>query len=101
MTETINPARVRGIMKSLPKYFADVTPADFDGVQPWCGFRPVSPDGLPYIGRFAKYRNLSVGTGHAMVGVSLAPVTGKLLAQLIDGEQPSVRLDQVSPERYA
>lgn len=100
MKESVNPARIRGIMKSLPKYFDDFTTKDFDGVEPWCGFRPVSPDGLPYIGRFSKFRNLSVGTGHAMVGVSLAPITGKLLAQMVDGEMPAMRLDAVSPERF-
>jgi D-amino-acid dehydrogenase len=101
LEERVNPARIRGIMKSLPKYFAEFPMSDFDGVEPWYGFRPVSPDGMPYIGRFAKYRNLSAATGHAMIGVSLAPITGKLISEVLDGEPPSIPLDQLSPDRFA
>lgn len=101
LQERVNPARIRGILKSLPKYFPKFAMSDFDGVEPWYGFRPVSPDGMPYIGRFAKYRNLSAATGHAMIGVSLAPITGKLIADVLDGETPSVPLAQLSPDRYA
>lgn len=101
LEERVNPARIRGIMKSLPKYFAEFPMSDFDGVQPWYGFRPVSPDGMPYIGRFAKYHNLSAATGHAMIGVSLAPITGKLISEVIEGETPSIPLDQLSPDRFA
>ena len=44
--------------------------------------------------------NLVVATGHAMMGLSLGPVTGKLVGQLLDGEKPSVALDLLDPERY-
>jgi D-amino-acid dehydrogenase len=99
--ETINPSRIRGIVKSACRYFPSFTPNDFEGIEPWCGLRPCSPDGLPYIGRFARYLNLSAATGHAMMGLSLGPMTGKLMAEVIGGEDPSIPLDMLSPDRYA
>ncbi len=99
--ETINPSRIRGIVKSACRYFPGLTPNDFEGIEPWCGLRPCSPDGLPYIGRFRRYANLSVATGHAMMGLSLGPITGKLVAQTLAGEEPAIPLDMLSPDRYA
>ena len=98
---SINPARVRGIIKSVAKYLPDFTADDFRNVQPWAGLRPCSPDGLPYIGRFASFANLSVAAGHAMMGLSLGPITGKLMSELLSGETPSIPLKQLSPDRYA
>ena len=51
----------------------------------WAGFRPVSPDGMPIIGRSKKYSNLLTGTGHAMMGISLGPVSGSILSDLTAG----------------
>jgi D-amino-acid dehydrogenase len=98
---SINPARVRGIVKAVPKYLPDFSADDFRDVKPWAGLRPCSPDGLPYIGRFARYSNLSVATGHAMMGLSLGPITGKLMAEVLAGEKPSIDIEQLSPDRYA
>ena len=98
---SINPSRVRGIVKAVPKYLPDFNADDFRDVQPWAGLRPCSPDGLPYIGRFARYENLSVATGHAMMGLSLGPITGKLMAEVLAGEQTSIPIEQLSPDRYA
>ncbi|MCS6859161.1 MAG: FAD-dependent oxidoreductase [Abditibacteriales bacterium] len=96
----INPARVRGILKSIPLYFPEFGPGDFRDVPTWCGLRPCSPDGLPYVGRFRRYANLCAATGHAMLGVSLGPITGQLVAAILSDEPPSVGLDMLSPERY-
>lgn len=101
LTETINPARVRGIINSVPEYFPKFTPADFAGVTPWQGLRPCSPDGLPYLGRTAKYENLVVATGHAMMGMSLSPITGQLVSELVSGEKPAFPLELLSPDRFA
>jgi D-amino-acid dehydrogenase len=97
LDESINPIRVRGIIDAVQRYFPDFSPADFEGVQPWRGLRPCTPDGLPYVGRTARVPNLVVATGHAMMGVSLGPVTGKLVADALDG-QPGPA--QLSPDRY-
>src|SRR5688572_402769 len=101
LNEEINPIRIQGIIRSVPKYFPDFTAKDFEGIKPWSGLRPVSPDGLPYIGRTARYSNLTIGTGHAMMGLSLGPITGKLLAQIVSGEKPSLDLSLLNPDRYA
>jgi D-amino-acid dehydrogenase len=101
LDQVIHPARVRGILKAIPRYLPDFTPADFEGVTPWCGLRPCSPDGLPYVGRFGHYANLSAATGHAMMGLSLAPVTGRLMAELLSGEKPFLDIAALSPDRFS
>jgi D-amino-acid dehydrogenase len=101
LNEAINPVRVRGIIKAVPKYFPKFTPEDFSGVQPWSGLRPCSPDGMPYLGRPAKFSNLILATGHAMMGMSLSPITGKIVSELVSGQTPAFDLRQLSPDRYA
>ena len=100
LDETVNPIRVRAIVEAFSRYYTDFTPSDFDAVKPWRGLRPCSPDGLPFIGRAQHCSNLIVAAGHAMMGMSLAPITGKLAAQVIAREKPSVDLSLVSPDRY-
>jgi D-amino-acid dehydrogenase len=101
LNEDINPVRVRGIVDSFCRYFPEFQPADFADVQPWRGLRPCSPDGLPYLGRTQKFANLSLSTGHAMMGLSLAPASGKILAGILSGESTSLDLTLLSPDRYA
>jgi D-amino-acid dehydrogenase len=55
---------------------------------------------LPHIGRSARYSNLAIATGHAMMGVSLGPITGRLVAQILCGERPELDLTLLSPDRY-
>jgi len=99
--EKIAPRRVSGILKALPAYFPKFKPADFDAIKPWQGFRPCSPDGLPYLGRTNAATNLTIATGHAMMGLSLAPITGQIAAELVDGEPSAFDLTMLSPDRYA
>jgi D-amino-acid dehydrogenase len=101
LNEDINPVRVQGIIKAVPNYYPKFKPEHFADIRPWCGLRPCSPDGLPYVGRTRRYGNLLLATGHAMMGMSLGPITGKLVSQLLSGEATSVALDQLSPDRYA
>ncbi|MBI4659364.1 MAG: FAD-dependent oxidoreductase [Verrucomicrobia bacterium] len=101
LNEEINPIRVRGIIKSVPRYYSDFTPEDFQGVQPWCGLRPCSPDGLPYVGRAPSYKNLSIAAGHAMLGLSLGPITGKLTAEILSGQPPCIDISLLDPGRYS
>ena len=65
----------------------------------WMGFRPGSPDGLPYIGPVAGKRNLWVATGHYRNGVVLAPVTADLISRWIMGQAPELAMDAFSPDR--
>jgi D-amino-acid dehydrogenase len=98
---SINPVRVEAIRKAAQQYFPDLQPEDFHGIPPWSGLRPCSPDGLPYIGRFGRYSNLSAATGHAMMGLSLGPITGALMAEILSEEPPSLPIESLSPDRYA
>lgn len=96
----VNPARVRGITGAVPRYLPEFTAEDFRHVEVWSGLRPCSPDGMPYIGRFRRYANLSAATGHAMMGVTLAPVTGRLMAEILSGDEPSIDIGALRPDRY-
>lgn len=96
----VNPRRVRGITRAFPRYFPAFSERDFDDIQPWTGLRPVSPDGLPYLGRTRRWENLLIATGHAMMGLSLAPVTGQIISSLISDEQPPADLRLLDPDRF-
>ena len=100
LNEEINPVRVRGIVKAVPRYYPEFSPQDFDAIKPWSGLRPCSPDGLPYVGRTRRYSNLSIATGHAMMGLSLGPITGRLMAGILSGEPPPMDLHLLDPDRY-
>jgi D-amino-acid dehydrogenase len=99
LDESINAARLRGIVKSVPMYYPEFSADDFRDVKPWCGLRPCSHDGLPYVGKFSRFKNLAVATGHAMLGLTLGPVTGELVGGLLSGEKPSHDIAPLSPER--
>ncbi len=94
------PERIRQLVDGFVAYFPDFRAQDFRDLVPWRGLRPCSADGLPYLGRLAGFENLTVATGHAMLGVTLAPITGELVAQLLSGEPPSLPLEPLSPNRY-
>jgi len=100
LNEDISPVRVRGIIGSFCRYFPEFRPDDFAGIQPWRGLRPCSPDGLPYLGRTARFDNLTIATGHSMMGLSLGPITGKLMAEILSCEKPSADIAMLSPDRY-
>jgi len=100
LNEDINPARVRGIIRSAPEYFPEFRVEDFEGIAPWRGLRPCPPDGLPYLGRSTKRPNLVVATGHAMMGLSLGPVTGMIVSDLLSGTPPAFDLALTAPERF-
>lgn len=97
---TINPARVHGIVKSVNAYFPKFSESDFEGIEPWAGLRPVSPDGIPYLGIIKGLPNLIAATGHAMMGVSLGPVSGRLVADLLAGDTPFRPIEGLAPGRF-
>jgi D-amino-acid dehydrogenase len=100
LNDEISPVRVRGIIDSFQRYFPEFTSKDFEGIKPWRGLRPCSPDGLPYVGRTNRFENLSIAAGHSMMGLSLGPITGKLISEILSGERPSHDLTILSPDRY-
>lgn len=97
---SVNTRRVHALLRSVPPYIGGVDPAQLEHGDVWAGLRPCSPDGLPFIGRFRNYDNLIAAAGHAMVGISLAPITGKLVAEIVHGRIPSIDLLPLRPDRY-
>jgi len=100
LDSSINIRRVRALLESVPSYLGGLEPAELEQGEMWAGLRPCTPDGLPFIGRFRTYDNLIAATGHAMVGISLAPITGKLVTQIVHGLIPSIDLHLLRPDRY-
>ncbi len=95
----IRKERVQAIAKGAKLFYEglDIPVEDRNNAQ--CGLRPVSPDGLPYIGTSKDFNNLTIATGHAMMGWSLGPATGLLVVELISGRKPSLDLSPYRPER--
>ncbi|EMS32840.1 D-amino acid dehydrogenase small subunit [Mariniradius saccharolyticus AK6] len=83
--ERINMNRVRGIFESINKYYPGFQSKFPNEAEIWKGLRPCSPDGLPYIGPAVGYQNVWIGSGHGMMGISMAPATGKILTDLHQG----------------
>ena len=95
---SINQRRVDALLRARRDY---LTLADnLELIEIWRGLRPCTPDGLPIIGRSASYQNLIVATGHAMLGLSLGPVTGKLVSQVACEEPPAVNLEALRIKRF-
>jgi len=96
----ISMNRVKGIVDAIPRYYPEMKVAMPALQEVWHGLRPCSPDGLPYIGRSKKVKNLVIATGHAMMGLSLGPGTGKLVSEIIDRNTSSISLTAFDPERF-
>jgi D-amino-acid dehydrogenase len=93
---SIDPRRLQAIHSGGERWFRGIRGRPV--LDRWAGLRPCLPDGLPAIGRLG---DVVVATGHAMKGVSLAPVTGRLVAELVGGEQPSHDLRPFDPGRFS
>lgn len=103
ITSTKTPPRmnrVNGILQAVERYFPDFRIPLPPQEKIWFGYRPCSADGLPYIGRTRKWKNVVMATGHAMVGLSLGAGTGKLVSEIINETKPSVQLAPFDPGRF-
>ncbi|QHS59611.1 NAD(P)/FAD-dependent oxidoreductase [Chitinophaga agri] len=93
--------RVEGILESVKRYFPaydiPLPPAD----QVWFGYRPCSADGLPHIGNLERYPNVTVATGHSMLGISLGAATGKLVGELVTKAPVSMDIAPFKVERFS
>lgn len=85
-TGQINMQRVQAILDRTHAALPDFAKVKARKLKIWEGLRPVTPDGVPLIGRTKHIENLIVAAGHAMMGVSLAPITGKIISDLVDGK---------------
>ncbi len=95
---TIRSKRVAGLRRAAQRVMG--IPDDAPLRQIWRGPRPVTPDGLPVVGRVPRRERVILASGHCMMGLSLAPITGKLVAELAGGGQPSLDLGPLSPVRF-
>jgi D-amino-acid dehydrogenase len=86
--ESIRPERLQllktGVMEYLREPFCDPVQ------EQWFGWRPMTYDSVPIIDRSPKFDNVVIAAGHNMLGLSMAPATGKLVAELIDGSSPHI-----------
>ena len=98
MDFSINQRRVDAIRKASNRYIVGLEDARV--LETWRGLRPCTPDGLPIISRSMHFNNLIVAAGHAMLGMSLGPITGRLVAQLINGENPELDLSPFHINRF-
>ena len=95
----INQKRLQGIVETANSFYPEMNIQFPKKEDQWFGFRPCSPDGLPYIGRSSKVSNALVATGHAMMGLSLGPATGTIITSIIDEEKSPVSIELFHPDR--
>ncbi|MDQ2653680.1 MAG: FAD-dependent oxidoreductase [Chloroflexota bacterium] len=104
INHTLRQERVAAIARNAAwaiRGWPDPTPTSGPGVRVWTGMRPMTPDGLPVIGWLPGYRDIAVASGHAMMGVTLAPATGETVADLLTtGVLPEVARP-FDPARFA
>ncbi len=93
-----NPVWLQRIENSAREYLH--LDEKLDIKETWAGLRPTTPDGMPIIGRSPKHSNLNLATGHAMLGLSLGPGTGQVVAELVNGQQPAISLSPMRLERF-
>ena len=95
----LDPRRIAILERAARRYL----PGALDGSErvDWVGMRPVTPDGLPAIGKLPGFPNVYVATGHQMLGVTLAPSTGHALAQLVLEGRSEIDLTPFDPARFA
>ena len=100
LDRSINQRKISGILKSMKYYIKDFKEEDIPRDKIWVGFRPCSVDGLPIIGKHKSCSNMTYATGHGMMGLTLAPITGKLVNEIISDKILSYPLDQITPNRF-
>lgn len=98
MDLSINIRRVNSMIRTVADYISQIENVDIVDIR--AGLRPCSPDGLPIIDHLPGYKNLIIGTGHCMLGITLAPITGKLLSQLVWEQSPEVSMDPFRISRF-
>ena len=90
--------RLSGVRKGIGRYMR-TPPGPTEGTE-WVGMRPLTPDGLPMLGRAPNQKNLYIATGHAMLGVTLAPATGEAIAQLVTDPKAETLYKPFDPGRF-
>jgi D-amino-acid dehydrogenase len=95
---TLNAKRTEAVVRGGLEVMAQAP--SLQNAERWCGLRPCTPDGLPIIGRSPTHAHIYISTGHAMLGYTLGPITGKLVAEMIEGCQPCIGIDPLRVDRF-
>ena len=96
--DSIPDFRIRQLQASAEPYLREPTGPDI--YKKWYGWRPMTWDSLPIIGRVPARDNALIATGHNMLGLTLAPVTGRIVADLVAERATGLPLDAISPHRF-
>ncbi len=99
INHNINKVRVDAIANAVKQYYPQIELTEAEKNTAACGLRPVSPDGMPYIGKSKNCKNLTIATGHAMMGWSMGTGTGRLVSEIVSEKQPSMDLKMFNPDR--
>jgi len=97
--ERLNPVRLAALRRGAAEFLLE--PGTGEPLESWYGWRPMTWDDLPVIGRAPRIGNVIVATGHGMLGISMAPITGMLVCNLVLGEPPLLDLAPLAPSRFA
>ncbi len=101
LDKSINQNKINALIKSVCQYLPEFSVEDLRRHDIWVGLRPCSPDGLPYVGKLTQYDNVYISTGHAMLGMSLGLISGKIISNLImSGEAEDDHHHLLHPDRY-
>jgi D-amino-acid dehydrogenase len=95
----INQKRLQAIVETANSFYPEMNVQFPEKENQWYGFRPCSPDGLPYIGRSQKVSNAVIATGHAMMGLSLGPATGAIVTSIIGENELPLDIQNFHPDR--
>lgn len=97
--DSLNPRRLAALERGAADYLQ--VPTGPSVREQWCGWRPMSPDDLPLVGRAPGHNNLFLATGHGMMGMGMSAGTGRLLADLLTGRAPAIDPAPYAPARFA
>ena len=95
---SLNRTRLDALRRAAARYLHE--PEGSQMQEEWYGWRPMTPDDLPILGRVRGIDNLCMATGHGMLGVTLSAVTGLLVSEVIAGEKPSFDLAPFNCARF-
>ena len=95
---TVNPKQIAGIEQAVRQYIQ--VDEKLDIFETWAGLRPTTPDGVPIIGFSPRHANLLLASGHAMLGLSLGPGTGQVVAEIANGKHPAFDMAPFRAERF-
>lgn len=98
MDHQINPYKIKSIVNAATNYYPELKITDPGPA--WYGYRPCTPDGMPCIGKIKENSSIVLATGHAMMGLSLAPATGRMVRDIILNKSRKDKSEKLNPLRF-